>query len=159
MSKRPKSTAKRVLNILVAHGVNLDLLGRRETAIYGNATIDAINAQLEESLPSLIELSGAPAVELSFLQSNDEGEFLNALGGYDGLLINAGAWTHTSLALADRLRGLGVPYVEVHLSNIAAREPFRHHSYLAPAASGIVYGLGTASYVAGLLGLLATLAR
>ncbi len=142
------------LRILVAHGVNLDLLGRREPHIYGSEGLDDIELLLRKSSPALATLLGLAPPELSFFQSNHEGVFLDKLSeGWDGALINAGAWTHTSLALADRLAGLGLPFVEVHLSNLSKREEFRHFSYAAPHAKGVCYGFGLGSYLSGLSGL------
>lgn len=144
------------LNVLVAHGVNLDLLGRREPEIYGTETLADLEHRLSASLAALVEASGCDAkVALTYFQSNDEAQFLARVSErWDGLLLNPGAWTHTSLALADRLRGLATPYVEVHISNLAAREAVRQTSFAAAAAAGIVYGFGTDSYVVGLFGLL-----
>ena len=157
---KTKSSKQVGPRILVAQGVNLDLLGKREPEIYGAATLDDIETQLRADAPALARLAGVPGCELSFFQSNSEGEFLDHLSqGFDGILINPGAWTHTSLALADRLKGLSVPYVEVHLSNIAAREPMRHISLTAPTAQGCVSGLGIGSYRMGLLGLLLALKK
>ncbi len=149
-------SGNRPLKILIAHGVNLDLLGTREPDIYGSATADDINTLLQQKLSELCQLAGETRpVELHFFQSNDEAAFLQKLSdGWQGCVINAGAWTHTSLAIADRLRGLQLPYVEVHLSNLARREPFRHRSYLAAHALGTVHGLGADSYISGLYGLL-----
>lgn len=159
-SKSPKST-KGALRVLIAHGVNLDLLGKREPEIYGSLSLAAINSHVESRLEMTRQMAGLTrAVELEFFQSNSEGDFLNKLSeGWDGCVINAGAWTHTSLAIADRLRGLRLPYVEVHLSNLARRESFRHRSFLAPDAIGVVQGLGVESYVGGLYGLLQHLAQ
>lgn len=141
--------------ILIAHGVNLDRLGSREPQIYGSSNLAEINDGLFKIAPLIAQMIGSPAPLLDFFQSNAEHELLNQISsGYDGILINPGAWTHTSLALADRLKGLAVPYVEVHLSNTASRETFRHHSYTAPHAAGVVSGFGAASYQAGLLGLM-----
>jgi 3-dehydroquinate dehydratase-2 len=146
--------APKSLRILIAHGVNLDLLGKREPHIYGSDGLAEIEALVRRYSPVLAQLSGLPDPSLHFYQSNHEGAFLDKLSeGWDGALINAGAWTHTSLALADRLVGLGLPFVEVHLSNLARREEFRHHSYAAPHAKGVCYGLGLGSYVSGLSGL------
>ena len=145
--------------ILVAHGVNLDLLGTREPGIYGALTLTELNARLDAEAPSLAAIAGFTGVELVHFQSNVEAEFLAKLEGpYDGAILNPGAWTHTSLALADRLRALSLPFVEVHLSNVAAREEIRHRSFAAPHARGVVFGFGYASYAAGLLGLLHALA-
>jgi 3-dehydroquinate dehydratase-2 len=133
--------------ILIASGVNLDLLGQREPEIYGHATLSDMEALLRREFDHL--------VDLHFLQSNVESMFLEALsGGWDGAVINPGAWTHTSLALADRLAGVRLPFVEVHLSNTTKREAIRHFSYCAPHALGIVQGFGIRSYLLGLSGLL-----
>lgn len=155
-----KSTPKGGLKILVASGVNLDLLGRREPGIYGKETLDEIQAMLEEAAPGLAELAGTPNPELVFFQTNDEEAYLKKLDeGFAGAVLNPGAWTHTSLALADRLKALSLPYVEVHLSNLAGREDFRKHSYAAPGAQGVVHGFGGDSYRLGLFGLLVRLAK
>lgn len=141
--------------VLVAHGVNLDLLGRREPDVYGAETLADVEAALKAAAPALAALAGFTGVELTFLQTNVEAEYLAALdGGYDGAVLNPGAWTHTSLALADRLRGLSLPFVEVHLSNLAGREDYRQTSFAAPYAVGLVSGMRGVSYHAGLLGLL-----
>ena len=147
--------------ILVASGPNLDLLGRREPEVYGHDTLSDIERNLHESLPSLCAAAGVEGLTLEFFQTNCEGKMLDQLSAesWAGVLINPGAWTHTSLALADRLAGLELSFVEVHLSNISAREAFRKHSYLAPLASGVVYGLGPSSYRVGLLGLLESLRK
>lgn len=138
------------LRILVANGVNLDLLGQREPGVYGKGTLADLEAHVRALAPE--------GVALTFFQTNDEALFLAKISdGWDGAVINPGAWTHTSLALADRLKGLALPFVEVHLSNTMAREEFRHRSYSAPHAAGIVIGLGFDSYVAGLTGLVAKL--
>lgn len=148
------------LKILIANGVNLDLLGRREPHIYGKHTLADVEARLRAVSVTLAKTFQLPTVHLHFFQSNHEGLFLDELSkGWDGALINAGAWTHTSLALADRLVALQLPFVEVHLSNLSKREEFRQHSYAAPHAAGVVYGFGVESYVAALSGLYATLQK
>jgi len=138
----------------VIHGPNLRLLGRREPEVYGTATLSDVNT-------ALIELAERLDVELETFQSNHEGEILDhvedAAGRVDGFVINPGALTHTSVALRDALAGVDRPFVEVHLSNTAAREPFRHHSYLSGVAAGVVYGFGVESYLLGLRGLVARL--
>ena len=150
-----KKKAPNSVRILVANGVNLDLLGSREAEHYGAVTLQEIQSQMEASVVGLAEVAGLGPVSLEFFQSNREHEFLEKLSNaYDGFLINPGAWTHTSLAIADRLRAVARPYVEVHLSNISAREEFRKKSFLAPGAAGVVYGMGAESYLAGLCGLL-----
>ena len=143
-AKRPR--------ILIGSGVNLDLLGRREPDVYGHATLADMETLVRESV--------ADRAALTFMQTNDEAQFLGALDqGWDGAVLNPGAWTHTSLALADRLAGLGLPFVEVHLSNTAAREAFRHHSFGARLAVGVVQGFGIHSYLLGVEGLLAFLKK
>lgn len=147
------------VKILVANGVNLDLLGRREADVYGRFTLADLAASLQKAAPEIAKLAGLSSLSLSFFQSNVEAEFLSELDkGWSGILMNPGAWTHTSLALADRLAALRTPYVEVHISNVAAREEFRKHSYSAKGASGVVHGFGMHSYHAALLGLCARLA-
>ena len=160
MTKKKSQQSKDRVRILVANGVNLDLLGLREPTVYGSETLRDIETMIRRDAVSWAALVGLPEIELSFFQSNNEGDFLDHLTReFDGILINPGAWTHTSLALADRLKGLSIPYVEVHLSNVFAREPSRHHSYTAPGASGGVFGFGGASYRVGFLGLLLNLAK
>lgn len=143
--------------MLIANGVNLDLLGRRETSVYGNQSLLDLQAFLLQQLPRLVSLLDIKVeVALDFFQSNDEGKFLDRLSdqNWDGVVLNPGAWTHTSLALADRLIGLKLPFVEVHLSNCSAREPIRHHSFTAPHALAVVSGAHFDSYAMGLYGLL-----
>jgi 3-dehydroquinate dehydratase-2 len=160
MAKAKKTARTKGPRILVASGVNLDLLGRREPGIYGKETLDEIEAMLRDAAPGLAELAGVPTPELEFYQTNDEEAYLKKLDeGFAGAVLNPGAWTHTSLALADRLKALALPYVEVHLSNLAGREDFRKHSYAAPGAAGVVHGFGGDSYRLGLLGLLIRLAK
>jgi 3-dehydroquinate dehydratase II len=140
----------RQLNVLVLHGPNLNLLGLREPQIYGSLTLDDVNTLLCEEGKML-------HTELFCFQSNHEGVLVDtihqALGKYDGILINAGAYTHTSVAIRDALSGVKIPTVEVHLSNIYQRESFRHHSYIAPIAIGQISGFGAESYRLGLLAL------
>lgn len=137
-------------NILVLHGPNLNLLGRREPGIYGSVTLDEINSRL-------VQEGGKLNCKLIVLQSNHEGVLVDAihdaLGKYEGIIINAGAYTHTSIALRDALAGVAIPTVEVHLSNIYQRESFRHHSYIAPLAVGQISGFGAESYYLGLQAL------
>lgn len=137
-------------NILVLHGPNLNLLGLREPGIYGNATLASINEMLEHEGRSL-------NVKVAFFQSNHEGGLIDAihaaLGVYQGILINPGAYTHTSVALRDAIAAVAIPTVEVHLSNVYRREPFRHHSYIAPVAIGQISGFGADSYRLGLYAL------
>ncbi len=130
--------------ILVLHGPNLNLLGVREPSIYGDETLADINGQLAE-------LAQAAGHDLAWFQSNAEHELIGRIqqGRDDGtavILFNAGAFTHTSLALRDALNGVAIPFIEVHLSNVYAREPFRHHSYLSDIAIGVICGFGADSY-------------
>ena len=144
------------MRIAVIHGANLRLLGRREPEVYGSDTLDAINDRLHE----LAEELGA---EIETFQSNSEGAILDyleeAAPRVDGVVINPGAFTHTSVALRDGLVGIGRPFVEVHLSNPAARESFRHRSYLSAVASGVVAGFRSESYLLAFRGLLAHLSQ
>ncbi|MDF0551552.1 type II 3-dehydroquinate dehydratase [Kamptonema sp. UHCC 0994] len=139
-----------MLNILVLHGPNLNLLGQREPGVYGSATLDDINQLLEQEAQTL-------QVKISIQQSNHEGVLVDAihsmLGQHQGLLINAGAYTHTSVAIRDAIGAVSVPAVEVHLSNIYRREPFRHHSFIAAVAIGQISGFGADSYRLGLQAL------
>ena len=136
-----------LLSILVLHGPNLNLLGRREPGIYGSVTLDEINHLLEQEGQKL-------QAKVVALHSNHEGVLVDAihdaLGQHQGLLINAGAYTHTSVAIRDALAGVALPTVEVHLSNIYQREAFRHHSFIAPVAIGQISGFGAESYRLGL---------
>lgn len=138
------------MKIAVIHGPNLRLLGRREPEVYGTATLADVNARLAQEASAL-------GAQLEFFQSNHEGEILDYLedasSRVEGFLVNPGAFTHTSVALRDGLVGVARPFVEVHLSNTAAREPFRRHSYLSDVAAGVVFGFGVESYVLGLRGL------
>ncbi|WP_392536067.1 type II 3-dehydroquinate dehydratase [Nostoc sp. C117] len=138
------------LSILALHGPNLNLLGQREPGIYGLLTLAEINRLLEEEGLKL-------QAKVFPLQSNHEGILVDtiheALGQYQGILINAGAYTHTSVALRDAIAAVNLPTVEVHLSNIYRREDFRHHSYIAPVAIGQISGFGSQSYLLGLQAL------
>lgn len=138
------------MNVEVIHGPNLNLLGRREPAIYGRATLAEIDAEMER-------LGGELGVAVRTFQSNHEGALVDrvqqAAQTADGFVINAGAYTHTSIALADALAGVARPYVEVHLSNVFSRERFRHRSYLAAGALGVISGFGVDSYRLGLRAL------
>jgi 3-dehydroquinate dehydratase-2 len=139
------------LSILALHGPNLNLLGQREPGIYGSVTLAEINRLLEEEAFKL-------QAKVFPLQSNHEGILVDsihgALGQHQGILINAGAYTHTSVALRDAIAAVNLPTVEVHLSNIYRREEFRHHSYIAPVAIGQISGFGVQSYLLGLQALI-----
>ena len=135
------------LSILVLHGPNLNLLGLREPGIYGSLTMSEINRLLESKAMEL-------QVNISAMQSNHEGFLVDAihgsLGKHQVIVINAGAYTHTSVALRDAIAAVDLPTVEVHLSNIYRREDFRHHSYIAPVVIGQISGFGSQSYLLGL---------
>lgn len=137
------------------HGPNLNLLGLREPEVYGLMTLDQVN----ESLRLMANKFG---VQVDCLQSNHEGNLVDAIHNarkvHDGILINPGAYTHTSVAIRDALAGVEIPTVEVHLSNIYKREEFRHHSYIAPVAIGQISGFGVDSYLLGLQALVNYLA-
>jgi 3-dehydroquinate dehydratase-2 len=138
------------LSVIVLHGPNLNLLGQREPGIYGSLTLEQINSLLVEQASKL-------EVKLTTLQSNHEGVLLDAIHGsigqHQGIVINAGAYTHTSVALRDAIAAVKLPTVEVHLSNIHRREEFRHHSYIAPVVIGQISGFGVQSYLLGLQAL------
>ena len=131
------------MKILIINGPNLNLLGRREPGIYGSES-------MEEYLPALYKRY--PEVEFSYFQSNVEGELNNKMqeagfyGDCDGIILNAGAYTHTSVALHDCIRSLRCPVVEVHISNVHQREEFRHHSMISAACKGVICGFGLDSY-------------
>ena len=143
-------------NVLVLNGPNLNLLGQREPAVYGHATL----ADVEAMCAAAAAERGA---HVECRQSNHEGVLVDWVqeagaayraGQLVGVVFNAGAYTHTSVALHDAIKGSGVPVIEVHISNVHARESFRHHSYLSPAAAGIVVGFGIDGYVLAIDGLL-----
>jgi 3-dehydroquinate dehydratase II len=142
------------LSVFVLHGPNLNLLGSREPEVYGRETLSEIDGRL-------LEAAAALGVELECGQDNGEGELVSMVQArgpdVDGFLVNAAAYTHTSVALRDALIAVDRPFVEVHLSNVHAREPFRHRSLLADRAVGVVCGFGGDSYLFGLRGLVAHL--
>lgn len=130
--------------ILVIHGPNLNLLGKREPEVYGHLTLDGINQQL-------IQQAQKASVSLDTFQSNWEGAIVDRIhqaqqDGTQFIIINPAALTHTSVAVRDALLGVAIPYIEVHLSNVHAREAFRHHSYLSDKAVGVICGLGAKGY-------------
>ncbi|MGB3312414.1 MAG: type II 3-dehydroquinate dehydratase [Nodosilinea sp.] len=139
-----------MFRVQVIHGPNLNLLGLREPSIYGSQTLATIESMLAE------EARGLEA-GLEFFQSNGEGALVDCIqacyGRQDGILINPGAYTHTSIAIRDAIAAVGIPTVEIHLSNIHKRESFRHHSYVAAVAVGQICGFGSDSYRLGLYGL------
>ncbi|PLY02893.1 MAG: type II 3-dehydroquinate dehydratase [Desulfuromonas sp.] len=141
--------------ILVLHGPNLNLLGTREPGVYGQQTLQDIDSSLEKA-------ASASEANVVCFQSNHEGELIDQIHaapqkGFHGILINPGGFTHTSVALRDALAAINLPTVEVHLSNIHARESFRSHSYIAPVAVGQICGFGANSYLLALQAILATL--
>jgi len=142
------------MKILVMHGPNLNLLGKREPDIYGTITLGEINARLAELAREL-------GAEIAFFQSNHEGELVqkvqDALGVHQAIVINPGAYTHTSVALRDAIASTGIPTIEVHLSNIYRREEFRRHSFISGVAVGQISGFGPESYLLGLRAAVHTL--
>ncbi len=132
------------MNVLVLHGPNLNLLGTREPAVYGSVTLPDIDRELTK----IAEEAGST---LQSLQSNHEGVLIDRVhaartDGTDFIVINPGAFTHTSVALRDAIAGVAIPFIEVHLSNVHRREPFRHHSYFSDLAEGVIVGLGAQGY-------------
>ena len=144
----------RIMNILVMHGPNLNLLGKREPDIYGTITLGEINARLADLAREL-------GAEIEIFQSNHEGELVqkvqDALGVHQAIVINPGAYTHTSVALRDAIASTGIPAIEVHLSNIYRREEFRRHSFVSGVAVGQISGFGPESYLLGLRAAVHTL--
>jgi len=144
-------------SILVIQGPNLNLLGSREPEVYGTTTLEDIHRKLED-------LAQSQSVELGTYQSNHEGELIDRIqkakqDGVDFIIINPGAFTHTSVALRDVLAGVAIPFIEVHLSNIHRREEFRKHSYLSDIATGVICGLGAIGYELALQAALAHLQK
>ncbi|PRD56953.1 type II 3-dehydroquinate dehydratase [Sphingobacterium gobiense] len=137
------------MKIIIINGPNLNLLGVREKNIYGSQDFQSFFEELKQQFSE---------VELSYFQSNHEGEIVDKLHevgfSYDGVVLNAGAYTHTSAAIGDAIAGITTPVVEVHISNVYRRETFRHHSYLAPNCIGVICGFGLTSYRLGVESLL-----
>ena len=129
------------MKIQIVNGPNLNLLGRREPDIYGQTSFDDYLPKLQAAYPD---------VQIDYFQSNHEGALIDKLQevgfSYDGIILNAGAYTHTSVALHDCIRGIKTPVIEVHISNVHQRENFRHHSFLSPACKGVICGFGLDSY-------------
>ena len=129
------------MHLLILNGPNLNLLGQREPEVYGNQSFDTYFDELKLQFPS---------VQLDYFQSNVEGEIINKLQevgfSYDGILLNAGAYTHTSVAISDCVKAITAPVIEVHISNTFSRETFRHQSYISPNAKGVIIGFGLKSY-------------
>ena len=144
------------MDLLLINGPNLNLVGKREPSIYGFQTLEDIQKEL-------LTLASELDAKLKFFQSNSEGEMIDCIqksvGSIDGILINAGAYTHTSIALRDALLGVAIPFVEIHLSNIYSREGFRHKSFLSDKALGLVCGFGANSYQLALQGMVSYLKR
>lgn len=129
------------MKINIINGPNLNLLGKREPHIYGNITFEEYLIQLKKDFPS---------IQIDYFQSNVEGEIINKLHevgfSYNGIILNAGAYTHTSVGIGDAVSGISTPVVEVHISNTFSRESFRHQSYISPNAKGVIIGFGLESY-------------
>ena len=129
------------MKILIINGPNLNLLGTREPGIYGSSSFDSYLLELQKRYPE---------IEISYYQSNVEGELINKMQevgfSYDGIILNAGAYTHTSIALHDCIRSLTTPVIEVHISNVHQREPFRHKSMISSSCKGVICGFGLDSY-------------
>ena len=129
------------MQLLILNGPNLNLLGQRETSIYGNQDFNSFFNELKSQFPTL---------QLDYYQSNVEGEIINKLQevgfSYDGVILNAGAYTHTSVAIGDCIKAITTPVIEVHISNTFSRETFRHQSYISPNAKGVIIGFGLQSY-------------
>lgn len=129
------------MQLLILNGPNLNLLGQREPEVYGNQSFDSYFDELKLQFPS---------IQLDYFQSNVEGEIINKLQevgfSYDGILLNAGAYTHTSVAISDCVKAITSPVIEVHISNTFSRETFRHQSYISPNAKGVIIGFGLKSY-------------
>lgn len=137
------------MKLIIINGPNLNLLGKREPNVYGNQSFEDYFLELKQKFS---------AVELHYFQSNIEGEIIDKLHEigflYDGIVLNAGGYTHTSVAIGDALKAIATPVIEVHISNTFARESFRHQSFISPNAKGVIIGFGLKSYELGVLSLL-----
>ncbi|MDO4782315.1 MAG: type II 3-dehydroquinate dehydratase [Capnocytophaga felis] len=137
------------MKIAIINGPNLNLLGKREPEIYGKQTFEDFFEDLQKKYPQ---------TQLIYFQSNVEGEIINKIHeigfNYSGIILNAGAYTHTSIAIADAIKSIQTPVIEVHISNTFARETYRHHSYISPVAKGVILGFGMKSYELALLSFL-----
>ena len=137
------------MKIIIINGPNLNLLGKREPDIYGKVTFESYFKMLQEKFSK---------IELEYFQSNIEGEIIDKLHDvsidYDGIILNAAAYTHTSIGIGDAIKAIRAPVIEVHISNVYSREKFRHESYIAPNASGIIAGFGMQSYELALLSII-----
>lgn len=129
------------MRVIIINGPNLNLLGKREPEVYGNKTFEDYLIYLKEKFPN---------IDLDYFQSNVEGELINKIQEvgftYDGIILNAAAYTHTSIGIGDAVKAISSPVIEVHISNTFAREEFRHHSFISPNAKGVILGFGLASY-------------
>ena len=129
------------MKLLILNGPNLNLLGKREPGVYGNQSFEDFFSELQSTFT---------AIELTYSQSNIEGELITKIqdadGIYDGVILNAGAYTHTSIGIGDAIKAVAVPVIEVHISNTFGREEFRHQSYISPNAKGVILGFGMQSY-------------
>ncbi len=162
MSKSAAGSGSREIRILVVHGPNLNLLGKREPDIYGKLTLAEIDSELAVAAKTIGGEVGCQ-IDVDCFQSNHEGELVDriqeAMGHESGILINPGGFTHTSVALRDALVATTLPVVEIHLSNVYAREAFRQNSYVSPIALGVISGLGASGYRYGLEALVEHLVR
>lgn len=133
------------MQLLILNGPNLNLLGQRETTIYGNQDFNSFLEELKSQFPQ---------IDLHYYQSNVEGELINKMQevgfSFDGIILNAGAYTHTSIAIGDCIKSITTPVIEVHISNTFSRETFRHQSYISPQAKGVIIGFGLQSYRLGI---------
>ncbi len=135
------------MKLIIINGPNLNLLGKRETAIYGSQSFESFFEGLQQQFSN--------AIDLAYFQSNSEGAIIDKIQevgfSYDGIILNGGAYTHTSIAIADAIAAITTPVIEVHLSNVHARESYRHHSYFSAKCKGIIVGLGLQVYTLAIL--------